>query len=42
MQDIHGKSSSQQEEAFFQQKIGIIFEEETSKMLHFEYSFVWC
>ena len=26
----------------FQQKIGLIFKEETSKLLHIEHRFVWC
>jgi hypothetical protein len=32
----------QQEEGYFLQQIGVKFKEETSKMLYFEYSFVWC
>ena len=28
--------------AFFYTKIGLKFKEETSEMLHFEHSFVWC
>ena len=40
--DCHGKSSHQQEVGSLHQKIGITCKEETSKVLHLEYSFVWC
>jgi len=36
------KSSIQQQEDSFYQQIELKFKEETSKVLHFEYSFVWC
>ena len=36
------KSSTQQEENSFHQQTGLIFKEETSKVVHLEYSFVWC
>ena len=32
----------QQEEDSFYQEIGLKFEEETSKIIHFEHGFVWC
>jgi hypothetical protein len=32
----------QKEEGSFHQQIGLKFKEETSKVLHFEHSFVWC
>ena len=42
IQDFHGKWIFQQEEESFHQQIGLKFKGETSKTLHFEYSFVWC
>jgi len=41
IQDCHGKSNIWQEEGSFLQQIGLKFEEEPSKVLHLEYSFVW-
>jgi len=42
-QDCHGKSSIQQEEEdSLHQQVGLTFKDVTSKMLHLEYSFVWC
>jgi hypothetical protein len=41
-QDCHGKRSIQQEEDSLYQQIGLTFKDVTSKMLHLEYSFVWC
>ena len=32
----------QQEKDSFHQLIGLTFKEDTSKVLHFEHSFVWC
>jgi hypothetical protein len=40
MQDFRGKSSSEKD--FFHQQIGLKFEEKSSKVLHLEYSFLWC
>jgi hypothetical protein len=50
MQDVQGKlnpnrstkSRFQQDEESFHQQIGLRFEEDTSEVLHLEYSFVWC
>jgi hypothetical protein len=36
------ETSIQQEEKSFHQKIGLKFNEETSKVLYLEHSFVWC
>jgi hypothetical protein len=36
MQDFHGKSGNQQEDAFFHEQIKLKFQEESSKVLHFE------
>jgi hypothetical protein len=38
---VVGKSSIQKEEDPFDQKIGLKFNGEISKMLHLEHSFVW-
>ena len=35
------KAAFNKKKTFYQQ-IGLKFEEETSKMLHFEHGFVWC
>jgi hypothetical protein len=40
IQDVHGKSSIQQDEIYFHQQTGLKFKEETSEMLHLEYSTV--
>jgi hypothetical protein len=50
MEDVQGKLNAglswqrqhSAEEGFLQQQIGITFEGETNKVLHLEYSFVWC
>jgi hypothetical protein len=42
IQDCHGKSYVQQEEDSLYQQIGLTFQEETSKILQLEHSFVWC
>jgi len=50
MQDVHRKLNAglpwkrqhSTEEGSFNQQIGIKFEDETSKVLHLGYSFVWC
>jgi hypothetical protein len=34
---LHNKSSTQQEEDFSHQQIGLTFDEQTSKVLHFEH-----
>lgn len=36
------KSSIQQEERYFHQKIGRKFKEETNEMLHLKLRFSWC
>ena len=36
------KAAFNKKKTLFYQKIGLKFEEETSKMLHLEYGFVWC
>jgi hypothetical protein len=36
------KSCVQQEENYFRQQIALKFKKETSKVLHFEHSIVWC
>ena len=36
MQDFHGKSGIQQENDFFHKQIKLKFQEESSKVLHFE------
>ena len=42
IQDCHGKSSIQQEEDSFHQKIGLQFKEGTSKLPHLKHNFFWC
>ena len=41
-QDCHCKMSIQQEEDSLHQQIGFTYKDVTSKMLHMEYSSVWC
>jgi hypothetical protein len=38
--EVPWQISIEQEEGFFHQKIGLIFKEEASKVLHLEHSFV--
>jgi hypothetical protein len=42
MQNFHGKSKIQQEEASSQQKIGFEFKEEKKQLMYLGHSFVWC
>jgi hypothetical protein len=39
--DFPCKSSIQQEEESFHQQIGVTLREESSEMLHLEFSFLW-
>jgi len=39
IQDFHGKNGIQQDKDSFYQQTGITFKEETSYVLHLEYSF---
>ena len=40
IQDLHGKSSINQDGELFHQKIGLKFKEETNKLLRLEHNFV--
>jgi hypothetical protein len=48
MQDVHAilnpvlSWQKQQQEYHFHQQTGLKFEEETDKLLHLEYNFLWC
>ena len=36
------KAAFNKKKTFFTRKLGLKFEEETSKILHLEHGFVWC